>query len=512
MYYLRWNKVFYKPVKTKVIALLSIGWLTTIVGTLLYSPWLGYLGFLLNLTSFSLVHYEKKSDEGHEPISCGSLLYLTIPLWLALRVPLNLDQKIAIGLQHLTAATSSFLLDRLSVPHQVSGVVFDFAGGKLFVEEACSGIQSLFALLCVALLLLAWNRRPIVLVPIYALAAIFSAGLLNIIRVVSIAVAQEWYGLDLARGWKHEVLGYTCLMVAILLLASFDRLFRVFFFPISDDINPIAQQRLANPLKLLWNHLLSPVADGSLKIQASLASVTLPRWQWPTLLITAILCWGCQIVFATQYALRERVDAVESRVGGTELFWEPQRELFLTRPNFVVEGFQSFRNGEDFSGGQNTDVWMILDIKSKLRHRIAISQPYDYFHDLCICYAGNGWRIGERQVIRKDTEALSIGDWGFIFSNWFNDNGTYAYLTFSGLNRDNTPAFIPEETVADVLANRFSFGGESVGQSKECLMLQVWTTLDSPLTKEDQDRLKLMHIELRDFVRAEYGKKIAAAQ
>ena len=141
MYYLRWNREFAKPTKELHIALLGLGWLATITASLLYSPWLGYLGFLLTLTSFSLVHWEKKSDEGHEPISKGSLFYLMIPLWLSLRVPLNLDQNLTIGLQHLTAATSSFLLDRLSITHQVSGVVFDLAGGKLFVEEALSLIH-----------------------------------------------------------------------------------------------------------------------------------------------------------------------------------------------------------------------------------------------------------------------------------------------------------------------------------------------------------------------------------
>jgi exosortase len=507
MYYSRWNRAFCLPTTPVQICLLALGWFIAMGGTALYSPWLGYLGFLFITSSFSSTHYEKISDDGHEPTSAGTLFYLTIPLWLCLRAPLNFDQKLTIGLQHLTAGVSSFLLDKLSVPHQVSGVIFDLASGKLFVEEACSGVQSLFALLCVSLLLLAWNRRPIVLVPVYAAAAIFSAALLNIIRVVTIAVAQEWYALDLAHGWKHDLLGYSCLMLAILLLASFDRLFRVVFFPLSDDTTPIAQSRTANPIKLVWNKFLSPVSDAQLKRKISSTIKTLPKWQFPIFIAAGVLCLGCQLVFGTQRLLKEKEVWVDPPVGGTEMFWIPSKELFANQTDLVIEGFESFRNGEDRSGGQNTDVWMVLDTKTKLRHRIAISQPYDGFHDLCICYAGNGWRMGEREVTRHDSSTLAIGGWGFIFSNWFNDDGSYAYLTFSGLNSDNTPAAIPDETVADIFANRFALGGNSEEKPKECLMLQVWTTLDSPLTKDEQAALKQFHIQVRDVVRPAFAQK-----
>jgi exosortase len=507
MYYSRWNRTICIPSSLTQVSLLVMGWLVVLGGTVLYSPWLGYLGFLFNLSCFSLTHYEKTSEEGHEPTSAGTLFYLTIPLWLCLRAPLNFDQKLTVGLQHLTAGVSSFLLDIFSIPHQVSGVIFDLASGKLFVEEACSGVQSLFALLCVSLLLLAWNRRPIVLVPIYAAAAVFSAGLLNIFRVVTIAIAQEWHSLDLAHGWKHDLLGYTCLTLAILLLASFDRLFRVVFFPLSDETTPIAQSRLANPFKLVWNKLLSPVSEAQLKRKLSSTIRTLPKWQLPVFIVAGFLCWGCQLVFGTQRLFKEKEVWVEPAVGGTEMFWAPSKDLFANQTDLVIEGFDSFRNGEDRSGGQNTDVWMVLDTKTKLRHRIAISQPYDGFHDLCICYAGNGWRMGEREVTRNDSSSLSIGGWGFIFSNWFNDDGSYAYLTFSGLNRDNTPTIIPDETIADIFANRFSLGGDREEKLKECLMLQVWTTLDSPLTKDEQAALKQFHIQVREMVRSAFAKK-----
>jgi exosortase len=506
LFYSRWNRNFEFPKRRWIQVITALGFAGSILASTIFSPWLAFLSFLLSITGFAICHKEKESTEGHEPLSAGNLFYLTLPLWLCLRIPLNYDQQLTFGLQHLTAGVSSFCLDLLAIPHQVSGVIFDLASGKLFVEEACSGVQSLFALLCVSLLLLALNRRPVVLAPIYALAAIFSAALFNVVRVVSIAAAQEWYSLDLAHGWRHDLLGYSCLGGAILLLASFDRLFRVVFFPIPKDAEVVQLQRIPNPLKLTWNKLLSPVKSLTAKSKTAI-QLSFPRWQWNLLLICVIGSWSCQFVFGAQNLLRERKAWVDGPVGGKDIIWQPPETLFASEQDLVVEGFQQFRNGEDLSRGQNTDIWMVLDTKTGLRHRVAISQPYYGFHDLCICYAGNGWRMGDRAISRQIDPSFDSQNWDYVYSTWFNDNGTYAYLAFSGLNRDNTPASVPDETLTDIFSNRFSIGGNLNDQTKEFIMIQVWNTLDSPLSVEDQNALRDFHLRLRAIVSKQFTNR-----
>jgi exosortase len=510
MLYGRWDRLWHFPTKWPVRITILLGLLSILTGCFLLSPWLGYFGFLLLFSSFCISHFEKPQKEGHEPISRGTLFYLSLAPWLCLRVPLNLDQQLTLGLQHLTAKMSSYCLDLLAIPHQLSGVIFDMADGKLFVEEACSGVQSLFSLLCVALLFLAWNRRPIVLAPIYIAAAIFSAGLLNIARVVSIAVTQDWYQLDLAHGWKHDVLGYTCLTAAILLLGSFDRLFQVFFYPISDDTNPLGKQRIPNPLKLIWNRFLSPVADNSIGVSPVTNSGLLAK-SWFSIVPIGFIAigWGATAIFATQYALRDRTPTAEPRVGGENSFWIPNRQLFAGEKDLLIEGFEQSRDGLDISKGQNADIWNIYDASKRMRHRVAISQPYDGFHDLCICYEGNGWRKDSRKVITLAPTGESIADWPYIYSSWFNDNGSYAYLTFSSLDTEANPVLPPDETVSDIFRNRFSLGGGNKSSVRECLMFQVWTTLDSPLDTDAQKELEQFHLRLREIVRASFKNQIA---
>ncbi len=47
------------------------------------------------------------------------------------------------------------------------------------------------------------SQKP-ALIPFYIVSAIVWALAMNIVRVTAIAVAQDWYSVDLAHGWKHE--------------------------------------------------------------------------------------------------------------------------------------------------------------------------------------------------------------------------------------------------------------------------------------------------------------------
>ncbi len=184
------------------------------------------------------------------------LALLVSTLLLVLRLPLNLDNQLTSGLQSATSVVASYLLDLMGIVHRLAGNVFFLKDGALFVEEACSGVQSIFTLLFCALMLVVWLRRSPALIPFYIVSAIVWALAMNIVRVTAIAVAQDWYGIDLAHGWKHEVLGYSCLVVAGLLLWSSDRFFLVAFFPV-----PRAEVRHApaNPIVNAWNQMFASI-------------------------------------------------------------------------------------------------------------------------------------------------------------------------------------------------------------------------------------------------------------
>ena len=120
--------------------------------------------------------------------------------------------------------------------HDMPGTVLIFPGQKeYFVEEACSGVQSLFTLLFCAGAYSVWRRYSLGRILLMLLAASGWAVLMNSLRILAIPMAEIHLGIDLVSGWKHEALGYTALILAILMLLSTDRLFSILLTPLQLD-------------------------------------------------------------------------------------------------------------------------------------------------------------------------------------------------------------------------------------------------------------------------------------
>src|SRR5205807_2358630 len=96
----------------------------------------------------------------------GRLLRAVLPAWafagLAVLPPSGFDQALIFKLQALVSHWGSPVLDALGVLHVAEGNVIQVAGHRLLVEQACSGIHSLFAVLGVMLFFVLWEgRKPV---------------------------------------------------------------------------------------------------------------------------------------------------------------------------------------------------------------------------------------------------------------------------------------------------------------------------------------------------------------
>ena len=194
--------------------MLLAGLIFLATGIWIWSPWLGTISWVLFIGAW--MKSQNQSD------GYWGLMHLWPPLLLLIRLPMHLDTHLMSWLQRVSSRLSSLMLDMIDLPHRLQGNVFELAGGTLFIGEACSGVQSLFTMLFCSMFLVAWLRRRVTLLPVYLLAAVVWASCLNVMRIVAIAVAQEWYRIDLLHGWKHDLLGYICLALAIGLLLSTD--------------------------------------------------------------------------------------------------------------------------------------------------------------------------------------------------------------------------------------------------------------------------------------------------
>ncbi len=189
-----------------------------------------------------------------------SLAYLLLPLMLIVRPPLNLDESAIHSLQRITSKLASSFLSAVHVDHILSGnIIQPLVGPALLVEEACSGVQSLFTLMFIAAFLGVSRRYPLARTLLLVGSAVFWALIMNVFRVIAIALAQTQLQLDVTSGWKHEAVGYAGILLAVAFLFSTDRLLLFFFGGIPDD--PMKNASV-NVFVSFWNWLfVTPETD-----------------------------------------------------------------------------------------------------------------------------------------------------------------------------------------------------------------------------------------------------------
>lgn len=141
-------------------------------------------------------------------------LFLMVPL------PQTLVNIVAFPLQLIAADAATNALFWLEIPALREGNIIHLANTQLFVEEACSGLRSLMALLTLGVIFAyffrktAWERILIVL------SAIPIAIAVNAFRVALTGILTHRLGEQAASGWIHQTEGFFTFGIAFLLLLA----------------------------------------------------------------------------------------------------------------------------------------------------------------------------------------------------------------------------------------------------------------------------------------------------
>ena len=169
------------------------------LAVLRFSPWLAQVA--LTVLLFAWMQVRLIGNRWTQLVAWCGLLLITTPL------PMNGDTLLIQRLQALSTQSASHLLDLCHTPHVARGNVLEIRTGELFVDEACSGVDSLYSLAAIAVMLIVWQKRSflsglvtLALVPLWAWLG-------NLIRIFVIAVMLDRYGIDWTHGWPHTVLG-----------------------------------------------------------------------------------------------------------------------------------------------------------------------------------------------------------------------------------------------------------------------------------------------------------------
>ncbi|MGV3485933.1 MAG: exosortase U [Planctomycetaceae bacterium] len=481
------------PTRRLPAALFVLSLLVLLAGSVLGSPWFGAVSTFLLAASFLFTH---------------RLSYLCVPLLLLVRLPLNYDNEIVTRLQTLTTRLSSYLLDLLSVPHLTRGNVIELPDRELFVAEACSGVQSAFTIAFVALLIAAWQRRPLATVPLCLLISLGWAVLGNVIRVTTIAYAATSLQVDLSQGVLHDALGYSTLLIAVLLTLSTDAMLGVLFHAIGGE-----PDEGFNPFIAVWERLFGQPVDtpASVHVVQEDSPEAATRWQrWlfdsgsgPTV---AVLSLGAISMMPLAYNAITTPRAINPE----------GHALIRVHPTMLeeIEGpvkyrfIESLKGGADPRLGMNADKWELHvgDVSGLL----VLSHPYPEWHELSACYALQGWELLSAQLLQPRSGSDHTNK--IKLARLTRRDGALGYLLYSGLNGDGSVIDPPGDSF--LLKTWVRCAQLATGRVEwslytgDCAMVQMWIVSERPLEPEELTLVADSMTRVRDRFAAELVKEL----
>lgn len=383
--------------RTGTYALLGAAWATLALGILLPSPWLGMVATLVLLLAVALA------------VGGRDLVRRVLPAWfllgLAVPLPNELDSRLVTALQQATASGVSAALDALGTLHDLDGNVFEIAGRRVEVEEACSGVRSLFAVLACTIFWAAWNRlRPWQAAVLTALApAWVLVG--NAARVLVIAEFDGTWGLDFTKGVPHEVLGL-CLFAAMLgLVWSTHHLLLFFSGP-----GPRPWRRRRGMPGAWGPPPPSPAAAPGPEPPTPEALPTPPAFS-----ATALAPWPVAAAFGLLVVAQAALWGAEAWFGGDDWSQDPVASAEATGEASLPEqlaswrraGFEVKRRDRGHLLGANSRIWRFRG--GGVDATVSADYPFPGWHTLTRCYAIQGWTVEEAHVERGEGDPGNMG-------------------------------------------------------------------------------------------------------
>jgi len=138
--------------------------------------------------------------------------------FMAKPLPDSLVPKLFFPLQVMAARVSASVLEFLQVPVYLKGNIIEIPGMQLMVEEACSGLRSLMALITVACIVLYSIELPFLAKLILLGSSVLIAIALNVVRVASTGVLAHFYDPKAATGFFHTFSGLVVFVIGLLIL------------------------------------------------------------------------------------------------------------------------------------------------------------------------------------------------------------------------------------------------------------------------------------------------------
>lgn len=189
------------------LLLLFWGALQATLGVLASWAFVGRSAFMISLIGCILATYGVRM--------LRELIYPLCTLILMITPPASLYSSLTNWLQLLASRLGEAFLEAFGYSVMREGNILELVGIKLSIEEACSGIRSLFSILFMCTLYNfffvrgKWTKATILIMAV-PIAILGNAG-----RILATGVASQ-YNRSLIEGVSHEAFGYVSVVIAAL--------------------------------------------------------------------------------------------------------------------------------------------------------------------------------------------------------------------------------------------------------------------------------------------------------
>ena len=407
-------------------------------------------------------------------------------VWLAsgilVRLPGVLENKLIGGLQLFSSKVSSYLLDWSSVNHLLTGNIFHLGSKQLFVDEACSGIISLFSIMACALMFAAYRRYSLLRTAAIVVAGVLCTTMINVLRIFSIAYFEDKFDLNLADGLPHFLLGMVLFAASLSLLWVIDRVFGLVLLPIPKASVSSRPSTLIN----VWNRMTTaPDTDLNLEeARTPVAKASNPfQSRYALLSVLLLLSFG---VWAGRQVLSTTIKSTRVSVMDTLGSLSPEKILPADQ-----KADSQYELEERNTGHVNGEISHVFHFPESPSHYFSIDLPFnDGWHELTSCYLGSGWQLDSR-IVRQD----AFGD--FVEAEFSKKTGERGFLVFSLV--DSAGRAVTARPSSGVPTwSWFEIKRRVMqGMSDELVQYQVWHTSNGTVEEAVKERLRGDFLQLR---------------
>jgi exosortase len=400
----------------------------------------------------------------------GRLLRVLGPSLILLCViippPGRWDLTITQNLQQLAVGVSSRMLDQLHVPHVKSGNILEIPGRRLLVEQACSGINSLMAVLAFTLLYGFWKQRPLwrILLLLPAAAVFVVCG--NIARITGEAWLKVSCQIDVLDGVKHQLMGLLLFVCCVGLVLSFDELMGVLAFFSGVRLC----QRRASPM-------VAATIDRQIPVRK-----TRSAW-WVAVAFALVGIWLETRVWAA-WTPPSVQDHAHFDLPATIGNWQRVNHAAMLVERPQTEAATSF-------------VWQYH--LGNLIASVAIDYPFVGYHELTTCYGSSGWDIRTETTSDTSTASYQVVE--------MSKNPTeFGYLLFN-LNDEHLHSVQPEAGFGQSLRDQLNFHRHDA-LAGATYQVQVVAQQYIPLSAEQRSQTKTLYLKARQALLSQLAKQL----